>query len=86
LKCTKCAPGYIRFDNSTACDTEIPNCKEGDLLGSGDCKICQDLHLLSSDKKSCTTYQIEDCKTYDHVAGVCSECNQGYIIDIVNNM
>lgn len=76
----------IPYSNHAECDTEIPNCKAGlSSSGSKTCEECDDLSLLSSDKSTCTPYQTEDCKSYDHSAGKCTECNQGYLVDSVTH-
>ena len=85
LRCSKCKTGFIPFDDFESCEAEIINCKEGDSPSSRTCKVCNDLHLRSSDKKSCTSYKTEDCKTYNSSSGICTECNQGYIINPADN-
>lgn len=86
LKCSKCAAGTIPFSSNTLCDTEIPNCKIGNSPVFRTCHTCEDLFALSSDSKTCSSYKVEDCKTYSSSSSKsCVDCNQGYIIDSVSN-
>lgn len=77
----------IPFDSFKICDIQIPNCIEGNSSSSQTCSKCEDLHKLSSDSKSCNRYSIEDCKTYNTSPNppICTDCNQGYMLDSANN-
>ena len=77
LTCTNCDQGYY-LKNDKCLPYTIINCSYPEA-SEDECKVCETDFILDNNTKNCIISNNSHCKTV--TAGVCTECQVGYILD-----